>query len=126
MKILINWIVGIVAVVATVFLANDALRLPLTWEPQWKIVLFVPLLALVNTFVRPLVKLLSMPINCLTFGIFNLVISALMFWLAGYLTGATMTFWSALFGTISVSVISTVLSHIVNKAMNGKDDEYDR
>lgn len=122
MKHLINWIIGVVAVIAAVYIAR-ALNLPLKWTPEWHIILFVPLLAFVNIIIKPLVKLFAMPITCLTLGLFNLVISALMFWLAGYVTGATMNFWSALLGTVVVSVISTILSSIVNKAM---DDSRDR
>jgi len=126
MKHLINWVIGIVSVIIAVVLAN-ALGLKLEWDPKWHIALFVPLLAIVNTIVRPLVRLMAMPITCLTFGLFNLVISALMFWLAAYLTGAKdLNFWSALFGTVCVSVISTVLSGIVSKATKDRDDDYDR
>ncbi len=126
MKHLINWVVGIVSVVLTVVLGR-ALGLHLVWTPEWHIVVFVPLLALVNAIVRPLVKLLAMPITCLTFGLFNLVINALMFWLAAYYNGAKhLDFWTALFGTVCVSVISTVLSGIVGKATKSRDDDYDR
>lgn len=46
------------------------------------------ILALLNIFVRPLLKLLSFPLILLTFGLFTVVINAMMLWLTASLVGS--------------------------------------
>lgn len=111
-RAIIHWIVGIASVAVAVWLAQK-LGLKLEWRPAWKIVIFVPVLALANATVGPVLRLASMPVNCLTFGLFGFVINALVFWLAGVITGAEMTFLSALFGSVVVSVVGALLSQII-------------
>lgn len=66
---------------------------------------------LVNLVVRPVVKLLSLPLYILTLGLFSLVVNALMLLLTGWLTRLTDHglfvdgFWSALLGGIVISVL---------------------
>ena len=70
---------------------------------------------IVNAFIGPVVKLLALPLIILTFGIFALVINGLMLWLTSSLSEAlglgfhVSGFWAALFGSIVVSIVSTVL-----------------
>jgi len=111
-RAIVHWVVGVVAVAVAVWLAQN-LGLKLEWRPAWKIVIFVPVLALANATVGPVLRLISMPINCLTFGIFGFVINALLFWLAGTITGAEMTFLSALVGSVVVSVVGAMLSLVI-------------
>ena len=72
---------------------------------------------LVNALVRPLVKLLTLPINIATLGLFTLVINALMLILTAWLSdslslegGIFQNFVTAFIGAIIISLISTVLS----------------
>ncbi|MFA6426925.1 MAG: phage holin family protein [Candidatus Magasanikbacteria bacterium] len=64
-------------------------------------------LGLVNAIIRPLLILLTLPVNILTLGLFTLVINALMFWLASTVVkgfdvaGFWPAFWGALIMTIS-------------------------
>lgn len=75
------------------------------------------LFGLVNGFVRPLVKLITLPINVVTLGLFSLVINALMFMLVAWLSGSMtiegnllQQFLWAFVGSILVSIVSTILS----------------
>jgi len=60
------------------------------------------ILGLINAVIRPLVVLLTLPVNILTLGLFTLIINALMFWLASsvvkgfYVSGFAAAFWGAL------------------------------
>lgn len=60
------------------------------------------ILGLINAMIRPLVILLTLPVNIVTLGLFTLVINALMFWLAStivkgfYVAGFAPAFWGAL------------------------------
>lgn len=72
---------------------------------------------LINAFIRPLVKLLTLPINIATLGLFSLVINTLMLmltvWLSDSLSlegGFFKSFLTAFVGAIIISIVSTVLS----------------
>lgn len=69
-------------------------------------------LALVNTYLRPFVILLTLPINILTLGLFTLVINALMLELVSWLIPAFHidNFWTALGGALVISIISFLLN----------------
>ena len=57
--------------------------------PEWLKVLAVALIfALINTYIRPIVKKLSLPISLLTMGLVGLVINAAMLLLLSYVSGA--------------------------------------
>jgi putative membrane protein len=83
----------------------------------WLIVALV--FGLVNALIRPIVKLLTLPINVITLGLFSLVINALMLMLTGWLTqslvieGALFGFVPALLGSIIISIVSTVLNWFI-------------
>jgi putative membrane protein len=69
-------------------------------------------LALVNTWLRPLVVILTLPINILTLGLFTLVINAGMLEFVSWLIPAFHidTFWTALGGALVMSIISFLLN----------------
>jgi len=73
------------------------------------------LLGLINTFLRPLLVLLTLPATLLTLGLFLLVINACLFWLGGSLIdGFTVNgFWPGLFGALLYSLISWALSSVL-------------
>ena len=68
-------------------------------------------LGLLNTLVRPLLVLLTLPVTVLTLGLFLFVINALMFWAAaGLLAGFKVdSFGSALIGSVIYSISSTII-----------------
>jgi len=70
------------------------------------------LLALVNAFVRPVAFLLTLPITILTLGLFLFVLNAAMFGLVAAMLDNFVVagFWSAIFGSLIVSITSTVAS----------------
>lgn len=75
-------------------------------------------LGLVNAIVRPILVLLTLPLTLLSLGLFLFVINAISLALVGYLTPSGFTvdgFWSALFGSIILSLVSGVLSKFVKQ-----------
>src|SRR5512139_2710723 len=60
-------------------------------------------LGLINTLLRPLLILLTLPATLLTLGLFIFVINALLFQLAGYLVDGFNVggFWPALLGSLA-------------------------
>jgi putative membrane protein len=81
----------------------------------WTILLVALVFGLVNTFIKPVLKILSFPVIILTIGLFTLVINAAMLGLTAAVTDALSIddFWSALIGAIVISVVSAVLSWFV-------------
>ena len=82
----------------------------------WSLLVVALLFGLLNASIRPLLKLLSLPIIILTLGLFILVINALMLrmtsWLSGLLNlGFTVDgFRDAFSGGLIISIVSLVLS----------------
>lgn len=69
-------------------------------------------LALVNSYLRPLVVILTLPINILTLGLFTLVINGLMLELVSWIIPAFHVegFWTAVGGALVISIVSCLLN----------------
>jgi len=74
-------------------------------------------IGLVNAIVRPIIVLLSLPVNLLTFGLFIFVINALTLLLASALTPVPgfviHGFLPAFFGSIVLSIISSIITYFL-------------
>lgn len=83
----------------------------------WVALMVVVIMGLINIFLRPLLTFISLPINILTLGLFTFVLNALLFMLAGYITPGFFVdgFWSALFGSLILSVLSIPINKIEYK-----------
>jgi putative membrane protein len=75
-------------------------------------ILAAVLLGLVNAIVRPIAIALTLPFTIVTFGLFLFVVNAGMFGLVAALLEnfSVSGFWSAIFGSIIVSITSTIAS----------------
>ena len=71
-----------------------------------------------NAIVRPFILLLTLPLTSLTLGLFLLVVNAISLSLVAYFTpGFTInTFWDAIFGSLILSFVSSVLNHLFGVA----------
>jgi putative membrane protein len=73
----------------------------------------------VNALIRPILKLVTLPIIILTFGIFALVVNGLMLWLTSELSGRlglgfhVSGFGAAFWGALVVSIVSTLLGMLI-------------
>lgn len=104
---LVRFIISSLAVAITAWLMQGV-----NIQPWWAVMLVAVVLGVVNTLVRPLVKLLSLPITVLTLGLFTFVINALMVLLCAHLVGDHFQvdgFVTALIFSIIVSVVSWIL-----------------
>ena len=97
---------------------------PHRYSYLWLAVIF----GLVNALIRPIFKLISLPIIVLTLGLFVWVINATMFALAGWIgshfgVGFTVSgFWSALLGSIITSVTASLLTALFKDELE-KDEK---
>jgi putative membrane protein len=73
-------------------------------------------LGVVNTFIRPLLVLFTLPLTLVTFGIFLLVINGLLLWLVSAIVRGFHVngFLGALIGAILISIVSWILSRFVH------------
>lgn len=72
-------------------------------------------LGLVNSVIRPILVVLTIPVTIVTLGLFLFVINGLMFWMVGSILNGFQVdgFWWAMLGAIIYSVISTIMSSIL-------------
>jgi len=75
------------------------------------------ILGVLNVFFRPILLVLTLPLNILTFGLFTFVINAILLLMAsGVISGFSVnTFWSAVFGSVIISIINWILSSMINE-----------
>jgi putative membrane protein len=75
------------------------------------------ILGIVNAIVRPILVILSLPLEILTLGLFTLVINAVLFWLVGtwHVGLAVDGFWPAFWGAIILWIVSWVLSAVTRR-----------
>ncbi len=72
-------------------------------------------LIFIHTIIKPIIKILTLPINILTLGIFSLVLNALFFWLASTVVSGfdVSDFMDALWGAIIVSVLNWLADKVI-------------
>ena len=78
------------------------------------VVLAALVMGIVNALIRPVLLLLSLPVNLLTLGLFTLVINGAVLWLVAQLTVLNVAgFGAAIVGAIVLTVISWLLDTLV-------------
>jgi putative membrane protein len=75
------------------------------------------ILGILNAVFRPILIILTLPINILSLGLFTFVINALLLKMAsGVISGFDVHgFWTAVFGSLIISVVSWLLSSFINE-----------
>ena len=74
------------------------------------------ILGVLNAFFRPILIILTLPINILTLGLFTFIINALLLKMAsGVISGFDVRgFWAAVFGSVIISVVSWALNSFIS------------
>jgi len=72
---------------------------------------------LINVVVKPVIKILTLPINLLTLGLFSIVINAVAFWFVGYLVAgfSVVGISAAIIGSIVASLGAWVIALLMDK-----------
>ena len=109
-RILLRWAILTVAIAIAVYLVSgvevDGGFFGYVWVAAF--------LGLVNTLVRPIVKLLSLPITIMTLGLFSLVINGLMLLLVTQISDdlSIDPWWHAIIAALVISIVSAILNRI--------------
>ena len=83
-----------------------------TVQPWWWAVIVAIVLGFVNSWIRPIVKFMALPVNILTLGLFTFFINALMVMLCSWLIGPhfeVASFWWALAFSVVLTLVSWLL-----------------
>jgi len=109
MKIILRFVILSIAVFATSKIIQG-----ITVDPIWVALIVGACLTLFNMFIRPIIKILTLPINIITLGLFSLVINGAIFWyLSTFIEGFSVsTFYAAFIGALLVSIINWILTKV--------------
>ncbi len=72
-------------------------------------------ISIINTFLKPILQFLALPISILTLGLFALVLNGLLFMLAAWIVPgfSVGNFWWAILASVVYSIIMTFLSSVL-------------
>lgn len=110
MRLLLTWLINAAALFAVPYVMES-----IHVDSFAAAMVAALILGLVNTLIRPILILLTLPVTVLTLGLFILVINGLMFWaVANFVKGFSVaSFSSAIGGALLYSIISWALSTLL-------------
>jgi putative membrane protein len=110
MRLLLTWLINAAALMALPYLMHSV-----TVDNVGAALVAALVLGLVNTIIRPVLVVLTLPVTVVSLGLFILVINALLFWLVANVVGGfhVAGFGSAFLAAILYSVISWALSTLL-------------
>lgn len=116
MNIILNWIISALIILVIAYI------LPGVTVTGFVVALLVALvLGLINAFIRPVVLLLTLPINIITLGLFTLVINTLMVLLAAWVVPGfeIASFWWAFVFSVALWVVNVLVKQpVISEASN--------
>ena len=109
-RLLLSWLINALALIALPYVVPSV-----QVDGFGTALVAALLLGFVNTLIRPLLVLLTLPVTVLTLGLFIFVINGLLFWMvASFVEGFHVAgFWSAVLGAIVYALISWAASVLV-------------
>jgi len=109
---ILRWVINALAVMLAAYLIPGV-----SVTNFWSALITALVMGLINAIVRPLVIILTLPVNILTLGLFTLVINALMFWLASFIVpGFTVAgFWPAFGGALIFWAVSWLTNALLKE-----------
>ena len=122
MRLLLVWIINALSLLALPYLFAS-----IQVKGFYAAMVVALVLGLINTVIRPVLIVLTLPINILTLGLFTFIINGLLFWfVASFVKGFHVAgFWPAVWGAIAYSLISWICSALI---LGGKErpSDYER
>src|SRR5699024_9445316 len=93
---------------------------PSTGESIVALLIISVVFGLINAVIRPIVSFLSLPVTCLTLGLFTLVINAAMLWLTVWITSFLPVhvlidtfFWTTILAALIIAIVSTIVNRLI-------------
>ncbi len=112
MGIFIRWLILTIAIIIASYLV-DGIRVSGFFSAFFA----AAILGILNAFFRPILFILTLPLNIMTLGLFTFVINAILLMMAsGVISGFEVHgFWSAVFGSLLISLVSWLLTSFINE-----------
>lgn len=109
MYVLLRWIMNSLILMLVAYLTPG-----ISIASFWTALIVSVIFGLINAVIRPIILILTLPINVLTLGLLTFIINALMFWLASVIVKGfeVQNFASAFWGALIYCVIVTIISLI--------------
>lgn len=117
-----RWIILALSIVAAAY-ASQMLKLGFSvklhdFNDFLVLLIGVFILGFLNATLGRVLKLLTIPLNCLTFGLFSLVINAVVLWLAASLKLGYEIDESSLFGSFIAAFVASLMISFINGFLN--------
>lgn len=95
-----------------------------TYDSPFAVLVFGAALGLLEYFIKPIVSFISLPITCLTFGLFALIINAAFFELAALVVPQIDVTWlGALVGGVISSVLAGIIYSVFDEDMRHESNQ---
>ena len=110
--ILVRWLILAIAILVTSYVM-DGIQVSGFFSAFFA----AAILGILNAFFRPVLLIITLPINILSLGFFTFVINAiLLMMVSGVIPGFKVAgFWSAVFGSLFISLISWFITSFINE-----------
>ena len=108
-EILLSWLVSALAIIVTAYLLPGV-----QIENFFTALVTAVVLGIINSILKPILLLLTLPINVLTLGLLTFVINAFLVLLASQIVPGFIVdgFWWALLFSIVLSLVNTILGNL--------------
>ena len=120
-NVLLRWLLNALGLLVILRLVNLVLPDSITPTGFWHALVFVVVLGFLNAVIRPILKLLTLPLSCLTLGLFGIVINLFVFYLAFRIDGHFVIaappegVEAILLAYIGMVIVSGFVNHILRK-----------
>jgi putative membrane protein len=100
--------------VVTVLIIQEILPEEVSYDTNETLLIFAVILGLLNAFVMPFIRIITLPLTCLTLGLFAFVLSAAVFYFGGaVLTGMDITVLGAAIAALIFGILNSVVDSVL-------------
>ena len=112
--LLVSWAANAITLGITAWLLNGVSVNDSVWTTIWAALVF----GILNTILKPILKLITLPLAVVTLGIAWFFVSMLMLWLTDLIIGDFEIdgFWNYVWATIIVWVVNVIIDVILSRA----------
>lgn len=110
--LMVRWLLVTISIIITSYLVDG-----IVVDGFWPAFFAAAVLGILNALFRPILLIITLPINIFTLGLFTLVINAMLLkMVSGVVPGFHVYgFWSAVFGSLLISLVSWLLSSFIDE-----------
>lgn len=110
MKIILHWLILTLAILAVPYAVKG-----IGVDNIIVAIIVAAVLGFINTVIKPIINILALPINLITFGLFSLVLNGLFFWFTAKIINGfdVVNFSAAFWGAFIVSVLNWLGSKFI-------------